>query len=74
MRPLRIGTRGSRLALWQANFVADLLLPLAAPRPIEIVEVHGIDRFEAQRFHPQIHCPLDPVVVDRRDDAIASGG
>jgi hydroxymethylbilane synthase len=39
MSPLRIGTRGSRLALWQANFVADLLRPLAAPRPVEIVEV-----------------------------------
>ena len=39
MSPLRIGTRGSRLALWQANFVADLLRPLAATRPIEIVEV-----------------------------------
>jgi hydroxymethylbilane synthase len=39
MSPLRIGTRGSRLALWQANFVADLLRPLAAPRPVELVEV-----------------------------------
>ena len=39
MSALRIGTRGSRLALWQANFVADLLRPLAAPRPVEIVEV-----------------------------------
>ena len=38
-RPLRIGTRGSRLALWQANFVADLLRPLIAARSIEIVEV-----------------------------------
>jgi hydroxymethylbilane synthase len=39
MLPLRIGTRGSRLALWQANFVADLLRPLAAPREVEIVEI-----------------------------------
>src|SRR5205823_948221 len=39
MPPLRIGTRGSRLALWQANFVADLLRPLIAARSIEIVEV-----------------------------------
>jgi hydroxymethylbilane synthase len=35
--PLRIGTRGSRLALWQANHVADLLRPLAAPRAVELV-------------------------------------
>jgi hydroxymethylbilane synthase len=37
MTPLRIGTRGSPLALWQANHVADLLRPRAAPRPVELV-------------------------------------
>ena len=37
MTSLRIGTRGSRLALWQANHVADRLRPLAAPRPVELV-------------------------------------
>jgi hydroxymethylbilane synthase len=39
MKPLRIGTRGSKLALWQANHVADKLGPLAAPRPVELVEI-----------------------------------
>jgi len=37
--PLRIGTRGSPLALWQANHVATLLGPLAAPRQILLVEI-----------------------------------
>jgi hydroxymethylbilane synthase len=37
--PLRIGTRGSPLALWQAHYVADRLRPLAAPRPVELVEI-----------------------------------
>jgi hydroxymethylbilane synthase len=37
MTPIRIGTRGSRLALWQANHVADRLRPLVAPRPVELV-------------------------------------
>ncbi|MBY0522662.1 MAG: hydroxymethylbilane synthase [Gemmataceae bacterium] len=37
--PLRIGTRGSPLALWQANHIADALKPLAAPRPIELVRI-----------------------------------
>jgi hydroxymethylbilane synthase len=37
--PLRIGTRGSRLALWQANYVADRLRPLAAPRVVELVAI-----------------------------------
>jgi hydroxymethylbilane synthase len=38
-QPLRIGTRGSRLALWQAQYVADSLRPVAAPRPVELVEI-----------------------------------
>jgi len=33
---VRIGTRGSRLALWQANHVASLLEPYAAPTIVEI--------------------------------------
>jgi hydroxymethylbilane synthase len=37
--PLRIGTRASPLALWQANHVADRLRPLTAPRLVEIVHV-----------------------------------
>jgi hydroxymethylbilane synthase len=36
MTPLHIGTRGSPLALWQANHVADRLRPL---RPVELVLV-----------------------------------
>src|SRR5262249_25940076 len=37
MKQLRIGTRGSPLALWQANHVADLLRPRAAPMTVELV-------------------------------------
>jgi hydroxymethylbilane synthase len=36
---LRIGTRGSPLALWQAHFVADRLRPLAEPRLVEFVRI-----------------------------------
>jgi hydroxymethylbilane synthase len=39
--PLRIGTRGSPLALWQAHYVADRLRPLAAQRPVELVEIEA---------------------------------
>jgi hydroxymethylbilane synthase len=39
MKPLRIGTRSSPLALWQARFVADRLRPIAAPRAIELVAI-----------------------------------
>lgn len=39
MTPLRIGTRGSPLALWQAHHIADRLRPLATPRAIELIEI-----------------------------------
>ena len=39
MNALRIGTRGSPLALWQAHHVAGLLRPLLAPRPVELIEI-----------------------------------
>jgi hydroxymethylbilane synthase len=41
--PFRLGTRGSQLALWQANHVADRLRPVVAPRAVELVliETHG---------------------------------
>ena len=35
--PLRIGTRASPLALWQANHIADCLRPLAGSRPVELL-------------------------------------
>lgn len=46
--PLIIGTRGSPLALWQANHIAARLRPVAAPRSVElrIIETHG-DRDQA---------------------------
>jgi len=45
---LRLGTRGSPLALWQANHVAARLRPVVAPRRVELVviETHG-DRDQA---------------------------
>jgi hydroxymethylbilane synthase len=38
-RPLRIGTRGSRLALWQANYVAALLKLHVGNQSVELVEI-----------------------------------
>ena len=45
---LKLGTRGSALALWQANYVADRLRPVVSPRRVELVriETHG-DRDQA---------------------------
>ena len=36
MTPLRLGTRGSALALWQAHYV-QARLAAVAPRPVELV-------------------------------------
>ncbi|WP_417385307.1 hydroxymethylbilane synthase [Gimesia sp.] len=38
-RPLRIATRASNLALWQAYYVSDLLKKQTSERPIEIVHI-----------------------------------
>ncbi|VTR99299.1 hydroxymethylbilane synthase [Tuwongella immobilis] len=48
-RPLRLGTRGSPLALWQAHDIAERLRAVIAPRIVEIVriETHG-DRIQDQ--------------------------
>ena len=37
MSLLRLGTRGSPLALWQARYVQSRLAPFAAPRPVALV-------------------------------------
>jgi len=42
MKPLRIGTRGSPLALWQARHVADLLRAVVPECPIELVEIETV--------------------------------
>ena len=42
MNPLRIGTRGSPLALWQAHHIRDLLRAAAPERPIELVEIETV--------------------------------
>lgn len=47
--PIRIATRASQLALWQANYVADRLRELAPERRVELVEVSTIgDRDRVQ--------------------------
>lgn len=46
MRPLRIGSRGSALALWQANHVRDQLAKIAGAEPeIVIIKTSG-DNFQ----------------------------
>ena len=41
MQPIRIGTRGSKLALWQANYVANRLKAAEIPTEIITIETQG---------------------------------
>ncbi len=50
-RPLRIATRASRLALWQADHVASLLRSAAPNQSVEIVHVSTVgDRDQTERL------------------------
>lgn len=49
-RPLRIATRASKLALWQANRVRDLLREYFPGRPVELVEL--VSTGDATRDRP----------------------
>jgi hydroxymethylbilane synthase len=55
--PIRLGTRGSPLALWQANHVAALLRSAAVERPIELVLIQTTGDRIGDR-------PLDQIGVD----------
>ena len=50
-QPIRIGTRASQLALWQAHYVSDLLKSVTM-RPIEIVHISTTgDQQQTQPLH-----------------------
>ncbi|MEX0725653.1 MAG: hydroxymethylbilane synthase [Planctomycetaceae bacterium] len=50
-QPIRIGTRASQLALWQAHFVSELLKQITS-RPVEIVHISTTgDRQQLQPLH-----------------------
>ncbi len=50
--PIRIATRASRLASWQAHHVAELLRGVAASRPVEIVHISTLgDRDKVEPLH-----------------------
>ncbi len=57
MNPIRIGTRGSDLALWQAHFTADLLQSLGLQTELVIIKTQGdkiqhlsFDKMEGKGF------------------------
>lgn len=58
--PVIIGTRGSDLALWQANFVKDSLAEIGIAAELKIIKTQGdtilnlrLDKLEGERFFYQ---------------------
>jgi hydroxymethylbilane synthase len=70
--PLRIGTRGSRLALWQAHYVADRLRPLAERRGVELVEIETAG--DQVRDRPLSQIGGDGVFTKEIQRALLAGG
>ena len=57
-RTIRIGTRGSRLARWQADWVADALRERSPGLAVELVEILGLDVLRVD--NPGLHRVLPP--------------
>lgn len=76
--PLRIGTRGSELALWQANHIAGLLRDRGHEISVEIIRTTG-DRMQDPTFHAPATFPdgssLDAkgIFIKEIEDALAAG-
>ena len=71
MTPLRIGTRGSPLALWQANHVAALLRAAAPGRPVELVEIQTVG--DTIRDAPLVQLGGSGVFTKAIQDALLAG-
>jgi hydroxymethylbilane synthase len=78
VKRLRIGTRGSALALWQANFIAERLKE-SAPVEIEIVRIRTSgDRFQSASMDKSLaemsaQAGMKGVFIKELEDALLSG-
>jgi hydroxymethylbilane synthase len=79
MSSLKLGTRGSPLALWQARFVESHLAPLADPRAVELVLIETTgDRDQASAlstmggFGVFTKAIQDALLANRADIAVHS--
>ena len=77
--PFRIGTRASRLAMWQANHVADLLRVHAGTQPVELVRIETTGDVVQDRplsamggFGVFTHALQDALLQNRIDLAVHS--
>jgi hydroxymethylbilane synthase len=71
-RPIRIGSRGSQLALWQANHILDALRSAGHPAEIEIIRTTG-DRMQQPGFVPPPNLDGKGIFIKEIEEALAEG-
>jgi len=70
--PIRIGSRGSQLALWQANYVLEELRAAGHSAEIEIIRTTG-DRMQQPGFVPPPGIDGKGIFIKEIEEALAEG-
>ena len=72
MTEIRIGSRGSQLALWQANHIADTLRSQGHKVEIEVIRTTG-DRMQQPGFEPPAGLDGKGIFIKEIEEALAAG-
>jgi hydroxymethylbilane synthase len=72
MNEIRIGSRGSQLALWQANHIADILRGQGHAVEIEVIRTTG-DRMQQPGFEPPAGLDGKGIFIKEIEEALAAG-
>lgn len=70
--PIRIGSRGSQLALWQANHVLEALRAAGHSAEIEVIRTTG-DRMQQSDFVPPPDMDGKGIFIKEIEEALAEG-
>jgi hydroxymethylbilane synthase len=70
--PIRIGSRGSQLALWQANYVLTALRDAGYSAEIEVIRTTG-DRMQSPGFVPPAGLDGKGIFTKEIEEALAEG-
>lgn len=70
--PIRIGSRGSQLALWQANHVLEVLRGAGYQAEIEIIRTTG-DRMQQPGFVPPANLDGKGIFIKEIEEALEQG-
>ncbi len=70
--PIRIGSRGSQLALWQANNILEALRGAGHPAEIEIIRTTG-DRMQQPGFVPPPNLDGKGIFIKEIEEALEEG-